>query len=104
MGEPIEQAAVREAREETSLNVTLREMLYVYGEPTRDPRGHTVSVVFVATGTGTLEAADDAKGARVFMKGDLPGPIAFDHGEILKDYFRFRETGARPAPLVEKPK
>jgi len=45
VGEPLERAAVREAMEETSLKVELRELLYVYGKPTRDRRGHTVSLV-----------------------------------------------------------
>lgn len=104
VGEPLEQAAVREALEETSLNVELKELLYVYGKPKRDRRGHTVSLVYVGEGAGVLNAADDAKAASVFHENDLPSPLAFDHHEIISDYFTFIRTGARPAPRVSQPK
>ncbi len=104
VGEPLEQTAIREAREETSLHVKLRELLYVYGKPNRDKRGHTVSVVYIAEGTGRLKAADDAKGAGVFQFEDLPSPLAFDHREILADYFMFIQTGDRPIPDDERPR
>lgn len=90
LGETLEEAAVREAREETGLRVTLGRQFHCYSAPARDPRGHTVSVVFVASGEGTLVAADDAAQAEVFQPEDLPGEIAFDHAAILTDYFKGR--------------
>ncbi len=104
VGEPLEVAAVREAREETSLEVELRELLYVYGKPNRDRRGHTVSIVYIAEGKGKLKAADDTKGARVFYYEDLPTLLAFDHREILADYFTFIQTGDHPVPNERQPK
>ncbi len=86
-GETVEAAAVREAREETSLNVHLVRQFQVYSDPSRDPRGHTVSVVFIAEAGGAPRAGDDAGEARVFHKDDLPTPIVFDHAKILSDYF-----------------
>jgi len=103
-GEPLEEAAVREAREETSLDVTLRELLYVYGKPSRDPRGSTVSVVYTALGQGDLKASDDAKSAGVFSLDSLPGALTFDHREIIADYFAFVRTGLRPAAAPDRPK
>ena len=104
VGESLERAAVREALEETSLHVELREMLYVYGKPGRDPRGHTVTVVYIGEGTGRLKGADDAKAARVFTYETLPDNLAFDHREIIADYFTFIQTGQRPAPDVNIPR
>jgi len=104
IGESLEQAAVREALEETSLHVELRELLYVYGKPSRDRRGHTVSVVYIAEGKGHLKAADDAKGARVFSSENLPDRLAFDHKEIIADYYTFVQTGDRPMPDIDAPR
>jgi 8-oxo-dGTP diphosphatase len=89
---------VREAREETSLAVTLTDLLGVYSDPARDPRFHTASTVFVGRARGTPRAADDAAAAGVFTARSLPAPLAFDHARILRDYFRFRRTGRRPRP------
>ncbi|GAB4388657.1 MAG: NUDIX hydrolase [Thermodesulfovibrionales bacterium] len=89
-GETLEEAAVREAREETGLSVELTRQFHTYSDPRRDPRGHTISTVFVARGTGSLRAADDAAEAGVFTEGSLPGDIAFDHRGILEDYFKGR--------------
>ena len=86
-GETVEQAAERETREETSLELEGLTQFHVYSEPDRDPRGHTVSVVFTARGRGTPVAADDAKQVRVFRQEALPEEIAFDHRQILNDYF-----------------
>jgi len=85
VGETLEEAAVREAKEETSLDVTLVRQFHAYSDPTRDPRGHTVSVVFVARAEGTPRGGDDAKVARVFPIDGLP-ELVFDHGLILGDY------------------
>jgi 8-oxo-dGTP diphosphatase len=96
IGESIEQAAVREAKEETSLDVLLSEQFYAYSDPKRDPRFHTVSMVFIGTGEGELKGADDARIARVFTQQNLPDTIVFDHRRIIDDYFRYVTTGTRP--------
>jgi ADP-ribose pyrophosphatase YjhB (NUDIX family) len=96
VGESLEESAVREAREETSLDVTLLEQFHAYSHPGRDPRFHTVTVVFIGDGTGALKGRDDARRAEVFFRGNLPEKIAFDHREIISDYFRYVETGNRP--------
>lgn len=95
-GESLETAAVREALEETSLHVQLVELLHVYSDPNRDPRQHTMSTVFIATASGTPRGEDDAAEAGVFSEQDLPTPLAFDHGQILQDYFLYKRTGERP--------
>ncbi len=97
-GESLETAAVREAREETSLEVELLCQLHTYSAPDRDPRQHTISTVFVARGRGKLQARDDARAARVFTREQLPPVMAFDHRRILEDYFRGRwqEQKCRP--------
>jgi len=97
-GESIERAAMREAKEETSLDVRLVEQFYTYSDPGRDPRHHTVSTVFVASANGAPCGADDAKTAGVFGENQLPAPIVFDHSRILSDYFHFKRTGERPKP------
>jgi ADP-ribose pyrophosphatase YjhB (NUDIX family) len=85
--ESAESAALREALEETSLAVTDLKLFGVYSDPERDPRHHTVTVVFTAHGQGAPKAADDAEEVGIFTKDDLPTPLAFDHGKILADYF-----------------
>jgi len=90
-GESVEACAVREAREETGLDVRLTDLLYVYSRPDRDPRHHTLTTVFLATAEGQPLAADDAKSAGVFGPANLPEPLVFDHAAILADYFRYRE-------------
>src|ERR1700686_5519980 len=92
-GETVEQAAIREALEETSLDVELRALLGVYSRPDRDPRGQTITVVYVGHGRGTPRAADDAKGVGLFSPSDPPAPLAFDHAVILADYLRFIREG-----------
>jgi 8-oxo-dGTP diphosphatase len=89
VGETVEAAAVREAREETGLDVELVELLGVYSDPARDPRGHTASVVYVGRAAGTPQAADDARNVAVFDPA-TPPPLAFDHDRILADYRRRR--------------
>ena len=86
-GESLEFAAIREAKEETSLDIILTRQMHSYSNPKRDPRGHTITTVFVATATGTPKAADDAKDILMVTKDTLPDEIAFDHKEILLDYF-----------------
>lgn len=95
-GESAEAAVVREAREETSLEVALVELFHVYSDPRRDPRQHTLAVVFIAKARGTPRAADDAAAIGIFHEEDLPTPLAFDHDRILSDYFTYKHTGVRP--------
>ncbi len=90
-GETMEQAAVREAKEETSLDVTLVGLLGVYSDPHRDPRQHSISTVFVATAEGEPRAADDARSLGLFNEGNLPEPMAFDHRKVLEDYFHWKQ-------------
>ncbi len=94
-GESFEDAARREAAEETGLVVTLMTQLHTYSDPNRDARQHTASTVYVATAEGRPVAADDARHAEVFVEGNLP-PLVFDHARILQDYFAFKRTGKRP--------
>jgi 8-oxo-dGTP diphosphatase len=96
-GEALAQAARREAKEETCLDVELTELLGCYSDPRRDARGHTVSAVFVARAQGSPRGADDAAKAATFRPDALPSPIAFDHTAILEDYFVYRRTGRRPS-------
>lgn len=98
VGETLETAAVREAREETGLAVELTDLLYVYSDPRRDPRRHTVSTVFMGRATGEPAGADDAAEARIFRWDELPSPLAFDHARILADARRLLLTGVRPRP------
>ena len=86
-GETLEAAAVREAKEETGLDVELVRQLHSYSDPARDPRFHTISTVFVARAEGAPEGADDAAEARVFPHDALPEPLVFDHANILQDWF-----------------
>jgi 8-oxo-dGTP diphosphatase len=84
-GERVEDAARREVKEETGLDVELIALLGVYSDPKRDPRGHTVSIVYLANPVGgKLEAADDAADAKFFGPEDDPD-LAFDHAIILND-------------------
>lgn len=85
-GESLETAAIREAKEETSLNVKLLYQLGAYSEPNRDPRCHTITVVFVARAKGVPKAADDAVEIGIYDFHTLPETLAFDHGKIIQDY------------------
>ena len=102
LGEIVEQAAVREAKEEVELEVHLIALLGIYSDPIRDSRGHTVTAVYVAEAEGMPVAADDAKNCRLFRLDELPETLAFDHAQVLSDYKKYRETG-QVAPLREKP-
>jgi 8-oxo-dGTP diphosphatase len=83
VGETVETAAVREAHEETGLDVELKGLVGIFSDPGRDPRGHTVTVCFKAVGRGTLKASSDAQDAKVFDPDNLP-TLAFDHEYIIK--------------------
>jgi len=86
VGESLEQCAVREAREETGLEVELVQQLGTYSEPGRDPRGPTVTTVFIGRAAGAPCGGDDAAEARAFALDELPPALAFDHARIIDDY------------------
>jgi ADP-ribose pyrophosphatase YjhB (NUDIX family) len=86
-GESLEDAAVREAREETSLDITLTSQFHTYSDPQRDPRKHTITTVYLAKAEGTPVAADDAQEIGIFTRENLPLPLAFDHSKIVTSYF-----------------
>ena len=97
-GESLESAAIREAKEETSLEIELDDQFHTYSDPGRDPRHHTITTVFIGKGIGVPKPADDAKQLGLFSKHDLPAPIVFDHAKIISDYFRFK--GGEPKKAV----
>jgi len=90
VGETVEIAAQREAREETGLDVRLKALLGVYSDPARDPRGHTVAVAYVAEASGNPIGQDDAAAAEVWPVDGLPDNLVFDHNQILSDYQQWR--------------
>jgi 8-oxo-dGTP diphosphatase len=98
VGESLEEAAIREAKEETSLDVTLIKQFHAYSKPGRDPRFHTVTMVFIADGKGTLKGRDDVRKAAVFTEKTIPDQIAFDHSQIIAEYFEYLKTGKKPNP------
>jgi len=93
--ESMESAARREAKEETCLDIKLYEQFHTYSDPSRDPRFHTISTVYLASATGIPKGADDAVEAKIFTEADLPAEMAFDHRRVLKDYFEYKKTGKR---------
>jgi len=86
-GESLESAATREAKEETGLDIELLRQFHTYSDPKRDPRHHTITTVFIAKSRGRAVAGDDAKEIGIFSKDNLPAQIAFDHRDILNNYF-----------------
>ncbi len=95
--ERIEKAAIREAHEETGLSITLDELFYVYSDPTRDPRRHTMSVVFLAHASEEPVAGDDAAAVKIVPESELASyDLAFDHGRIIAEYLNYRKTGKKP--------
>ncbi len=99
-GETVEQAAVREAKEETSLDVELISQFHTYSDPGRDPRFHTISTVFIARAKGRPQAKDDAAEIGIFTTTSIPRPLAFDHEKILTDYFHSKKE--ENAPKIDK--
>ena len=97
-GEWLADAAMREAKEETGLDVELTELFHVYSNPARDVRSHTVSTVFIGRARGTPVGGDDAARCLVAAPDALPGPLVFDHATIVSDYVAYRRTGRRPPP------
>src|SRR4026207_34778 len=96
-GESVPQAARREAKEETGLDVELTELLGGYSDPSRDPRGlYTASTGTLGRANGRPVGGDDAADARVVPLDALPQEIAFDHATIIADYPRYRAGPGRP--------
>ncbi|NOT85608.1 MAG: NUDIX hydrolase [Methylococcaceae bacterium] len=93
VGETLENAAIREAKEETCLEVTLTALLGIYSNPKRDTRNHTVTAVYIAEATGMPTAADDAKNFGIFNFENLPITLAFDHAQVLEDFRQYRLIG-----------
>ncbi len=86
LGETVENTAIRESKEETGLDLVNLRQFHVYSDPKRDPRGHTISVVFIAKGIGIPKAADDAADLKLYSLDNVPQELAFDHRQILEDY------------------
>lgn len=97
-GEWVADAAVREAKEETGLDIELLELFHVYSDPSRDKRTHTISTVFIARASGTPVGGDDAAGAVVSAPDKLGKPLVFDHARIVADYVAYKQRGVRPPP------
>jgi len=91
-GESLEEAAVREAKEETSLDIKLTSQLHTYSDPKRDPRQHTITTVYVATAQGIPKPKDDAQEIKIFTREEINFPLAFDHNKILADYFQRKRS------------
>jgi 8-oxo-dGTP diphosphatase len=91
VGETVEDAVQREAREETGLVIELLGLVGIYSDPRRDPRGHVVSATFLARGRGELVSGSDARSAEVFSINSLP-PLAFDHDKIISDALRLARS------------
>ena len=97
-GEWLADAAIREAKEETGLDVELIELFHVYSDPARDQRKHTVSTVFIGRAKGVPVGSDDAAAAIVCTPDALPAPLVFDHARIVADYVAYKQRGVRPPP------
>ena len=94
-GEPLHAACVREVKEETGLEVDLSEQFFTYSDPSRDPRRHTVSTVYIGWAEGEPSGSDDAEEAKAFTLDELPRELCFDHATILSDYVTYKRTGKR---------
>ena len=91
-GEKVEDALKRELNEETSLDIEPTDILGVYSDPSRDPRGHRISITFIATiKSGDAKAADDAESIE-WLPVNEQKDLAFDHNKILKDYRHWKKT------------
>jgi 8-oxo-dGTP diphosphatase len=95
-GEWMADAAVREAKEETLLDVELVELLGIYSDPSRDSRQHTVSTVYIGRAKGSPQGGDDAARCIVAPAEAPPGKLVFDHAVIVRDYVAYRRDGTRP--------
>ena len=100
-GESVEAAAIREAREETFLEIDLIGQFHTYSDPKRDLRQHNISVVLIARASGVPQAGSDAKKAQVFSQGNFPQSLVFDHDQILDDFFELRKRQPLWQPAVK---
>jgi len=91
-GERLEDAAIREALEETSIKISELKLLGCYSDPGRDSRQHNISTVYVAKGSGLPQAGDDAAKASLFQPDNLPHNLCFDHKQIIQDYLEKKTT------------
>lgn len=92
IGEKVEDALVREMKEEVCLDVQIESLLGVYSDPKRDERFHTASVVYVCKATGKPKAADDAKKVFVYAEDKISlDDLVFDHKKIIEDFFKFQK-------------
>ena len=91
-GETVETAALREAKEETSLDLENLRQFKVFSSPQRDPRGHTITTAFIAAGVGELRAADDAKNIKLVDPAHIAETLAFDHREIIEEYLQSKAS------------
>ena len=98
-GELLESAAIREVKEETSLDVQLTELLYLYSDPKRDPRKHTITAVYIGTGSGQLKAADDAINAKIFTEDNLPKRLLLIIAVLLKTILLLKKPESAPCRL-----
>ena len=99
--ETVEAAAIREMKEEIGIEVVLTDLLYVYSDPKRDPRHHTITMVFIGrpkNAQDSPKAGDDAKSLKIVEAAACP-PLVFDHTKVVQDYIAFKKTGARPDPM-----
>lgn len=92
-GETLEDAAIREAFEETSIRISELKLFGCYSDPARDNRQHNISTVFVAQGAGLPKAGDDAARAALFQLDQLPRNLCFDHDRIIGDYLNRKSAG-----------
>ena len=98
-GLSLEDNAIKEAKEETGLDIILENPehpLCVHSKPDRDPRGHMISIAYIAKGYGILKGGDDAKGARIYSIDEIleltnNNNLAFDHADILREYLIYRK-------------
>ncbi|RZN36841.1 MAG: tRNA (N6-threonylcarbamoyladenosine(37)-N6)-methyltransferase TrmO [Methanosarcinales archaeon] len=103
VGETVEGAVLREAKEETGLDIKIVRLVGIYSDPARDPRRHTVSACYLAEGFGTLQAGSDAACAELFDQNALP-ELAFDHGMMVADMlvnFTVKSIGVVRSPAKE---
>ena len=92
VGERVEDALVREMKEETDLDVEITKLLGIYSDPKRDPRFHTASAVFIAKAEGQPKGGDDAKEAKLYALEEIPlEQLVFDHADIVKAYLAQRQ-------------
>ena len=95
MGDSLEKTALKEAKEETGLDVMLVQQLKVYSEAGRDPRGPVNSVGYVCRAKGVPQAGDDAAHAQIYRLADVPHPLAFDHSKRIEEYAQWVRDGRR---------